>query len=289
MIWLTFALLTCAALLSVLLPLALHGGGKGGRNSTRELDEGSPGEIDAALEVGTICPNQAVAFPVDIRRPLSRGGDKERQQRISSGLPRTIAALFASAFIPTLSLAVYLQIGNHAAVDRPLVARLASLPGHADANKRIAEIEAYLRKHPNDGNAYEAIAPFYLREHRGREGVHALEEALRLLGRSAGRLAALGEAKVIADNGVVGSEARNDFEATLAIDSGDVTSRYYLGLAAAQVGDNRKASAIWSRLLIEAPAEAKWIGQVKEHLDELREPAQQSINEVADRPLRTRR
>ena len=94
---------------------------------------------------------------------------------------------------------------------------------------------------------------------------------MRLLGPSAGRLAALGEAKVIAAEGVVTEDDRADFELARAQDGGVATSRYYVGLAAAQSEDTREAVIIWSRLIADAPPDAPWIDRVREQLQELRD------------------
>lgn len=231
MIWLVFAILTCTAVLSVVLPLAVHGEN---RTSTHQKH----GEYDRAI--------------------AERGG-----------LSRTIAALVTTMLIPALSLSFYLHLGHHGLADQPLANRVSALPGHKDAEKRVAELEGFLRKHPTDGRAYELIASFYLREHRPDSAIHALEEASRLLGPSAERLNALGEAKFFAAQGVVTQEVQDQFEASLKLDPQSATAKYYLGLAAAQSGDVEKATVIWSRLVAEAPAGANWIARLRVQLSEL--------------------
>ncbi len=239
MIWLIIIFLTCIAVLSVLLPLALDRPSFS-QDCREELSyRQSMRQIDRDVDIGLVDRHDARAMKTEIARRLLQ--EKERPQRTSSALPRTFAALASTLLIPGVSIPIYMHIGHHGAVDQPLAARIAILPGHKDAEMRVAELEAFLAKHPNDGRAYELIAPFYLRKHQAENAAHALEKAVRLLGPSADRLSALGEARVLAAEGIVTQEARKDFEAAISFDPHDTTSGYYLGLAAAQLGDAGKS------------------------------------------------
>ncbi len=273
MIWLIIIFLTCIAVLSVLLPLALDRASYS-KDCPKELVYGqSRGQIDKDVEIGLLDWNDARAMIAS--RVLYQ--QEKRQLGATSGLPRTFAALTSTVLIPAVSISIYLHIGHHEAVDQPLAARIALLPGHKDSEMRVAELEAFLANHPSDGRAYELIAPFYLGRHQAEDAVHALEKAVRLLGPSADRLSALGEARFLAAEGIVTDEARKDFEAVISFDPHDTTSRYYLGLAAAQRGDAAKAAEMWSRLLADAPTGANWLARLRDQLAELESPREKPI------------
>ena len=100
--------------------------------------------------------------------------------------------------------------------------------------------------------------------------IAAYSEALRLLGSSAARRAALGEARVVVARGVVTPEAKADFDAALALNPSEPEAQYYLGVAAAQAGDNEKAIEIFSKMVADAPPGAAYLKAVNAQLAMLR-------------------
>jgi cytochrome c-type biogenesis protein CcmH len=127
-----------------------------------------------------------------------------------------------------------------------------------------------LREHPEDGRGFEVVAPYYLRAGRGEEAIDAYSRALKLLGATAERHAALGQARMIVAEGKVTAEAKKDFEAALALDPADVMASYYLGVGAAQAGEKDKAIEIFGKLEAEAPADAAYLSSVRRQLATLR-------------------
>jgi cytochrome c-type biogenesis protein CcmH len=81
----------------------------------------------------------------------------------------------------------------------------------------------------------------------------AYSEALRLLGPTPERHTHLGEAFVLAANGVVTDEAIKQFEAALAGDPEAKKPRFFLGLAAEQKNDFAGAQKYWTKLAEEEP------------------------------------
>jgi cytochrome c-type biogenesis protein CcmH len=122
----------------------------------------------------------------------------------------------------------------------------------------IAQVEGHLARNPNDGRGWEVIAPVYTRLGRFEDALKARRNALRLNGETAQRSAALGEALVLAANGVVTAEAKAAFERAVALDGSDVQARYFLGLAAEQEGNPAQAAEVWRGLLAAAPPDAPW-------------------------------
>ncbi|HEY5608021.1 MAG TPA: tetratricopeptide repeat protein, partial [Alphaproteobacteria bacterium] len=87
-----------------------------------------------------------------------------------------------------------------------------------------------------------------------------------LLGANADREADLGEALTVAANGIVTAEANEAFVRALRLNPDDFRARYFLGLAAEQDGRPQDAAEVWRKLLTSAPADAAWIGLVRESL-----------------------
>jgi cytochrome c-type biogenesis protein CcmH len=277
MIWLVFALLTGAALLSVLAPLALKGDATDPAAPDISFFKEQIAEIERESAEGRLAGADAEAARVEAARRLLRAQSAQGERPKASRRAATIAALAAILLIPALTLTLYLRLGHSNLPDMPLQARLETAPDRTNLADAVARIEAHLAQHPEDGRGFEVVAPYYLRTGRVAEAEHAYGEALRLLGPTPARHAALGEARVFAAQGAVTQDARREFEAALAQDPAQHMARFYMGLAAAQDGDREKASSIWTKLLADGPSDAPWATRVKALLGRLNEaPATES-------------
>lgn len=267
MIWLVFALLTGAAVMSVLAPLARKARASDPAASDVAFFKEQIREIERESVEGRLAPEDGETAKLEAARRLLRVRSSRNGAAVASRRNATIAALAAIVLIPSLSLFLYSRLGHANMPDAPLQARRA--PPRLDVAGAVARIEAHLAAHPDDGRGFEVLAPVYLSEGRTADAVHAFSEALRLLGATAQRHASLGEARVLLAGGAVSAEARRDFEAALALDPSLRTARYYLGVAAAQTGEREKAVDIWSKLLSEAPPGAPWSERLRVQLEQL--------------------
>ena len=270
MIWIVFALLTGAAVMAVLAPLAARGGARDDRSADIAFFEAQIAEIDRDREDGRLDPADAETARAEAARRLLRASAASQAQTGRSRKATLLAALAAIAFIPTLALSLYHKLGAADLPDMPLTARLDAQPEGADLAGAVARIEQHLRDHPDDGRGWEVVAPYFLRTGRGEEALHAYAEALRLLGATAERHAALGEARMIVADGKTTPAAIRDFEAATALDPSNVMARYYLAVAAAQAGEKEKAIDRFGRLAADAPPDAPWLGAVRAQLAALR-------------------
>ncbi|HEY8214753.1 MAG TPA: c-type cytochrome biogenesis protein CcmI [Methylocystis sp.] len=270
MIWLIFALLTGAAVMAVLAPLAMRGQAENESAADVAFFEEQIVEIERERAEGRLDAVDAEAARTEAARRLLRAEAAPKSRVVSSRNLALASALAAIVAIPAISLTLYARLGNSDMPDMPLTARLESAPDRHDLAGAVARIEQHLREHPEDGRGYEVIAPYLLRTGRGEEALRAYSEALRLLGATPARHAALGEARVVLAQGVVTPEARKDFEAALALDPAAPEARYYLGVAAAQAGDKDKAIEIFSKMVADAPADAAYLKAVNAQLAILR-------------------
>ena len=273
--WLIFAVLTGVAVLSVLWPLV--------RGAARTL----PPRDRRRLLQGSAARRSTATPPRDLS--LRRTPKAQRPKRPAAFSPAADAAPTAAAapagragvyaviaaalFAPAAALGFYAYLGHPDLPDLPLSARLKEPPGRMDLMAAIAKIEAHLAQDPNDGRGYEVLAPVYLRLGRYDDAVKASEAALRLNGDTPERQARFGEALVAAASGEVTPQARQAFDAAIAKDPALPLARFYLGLAAAQNGDEARAKDIWETLLKDAPAVRPWIATVRQQLAALSSPA----------------
>jgi cytochrome c-type biogenesis protein CcmH len=264
-LWFALALMTAAAVLAVLWPLARRG---------RELRSGSDvavyrdqlEEIERDRAAGLIADSEAAGAKVEVSRRLIAAADAPAASPGNAAAVtrrRRAVAVAALVALPLGAVGIYLALGSPLLPDQPLTARLVEARANQSMESLIAQVEAHLAQRPDDGRGWEVIAPIYLRLGRFDDAVRARRNALRLNGDSAERQAALGEALVFGANGVVTAEAKSAFEKAVALDAAHVQARYFLGLAAEQDGDRARAAATWRALIETAPPDAPWVDFVR--------------------------
>ncbi len=269
MIWVAFALMTAVAVLAVLWPLR-----RGGRVQDSDSDlavyRDQLTEIERDRAADRIGEREAEAARIEVSRRLLGAADKGSAEARSAAAPvvwrRRAAGLAAMTLLPFGALGLYLWLGSPDLPGEPLQARRDMPPGHGSFAALMTQVEAHLQRNPEEGRGWEVLAPVYLRLGRIDDAVTARRNALRLLGATAVREADLGEALVAQANGVVTQEARASFERALALDTGDVKARFFIGLAAEQDGRRQEATGIWRDLIAQAPPGASWVEYVQTEL-----------------------
>jgi cytochrome c-type biogenesis protein CcmH len=267
MLWLMFALLTAAAVISVLWPLAKPPRKAGRREIGVALYKAQLAEIERDEAQSLVAPEDAQGAKAEAARRLMAAADTPVEPAPAASPKRIrLVSMVVLIFVPVLSLSLYATIGHPELPDAPLAARLETAPARMDLAAAVAKIEAHLAQHPDDGRGYEVLAPVYLRMGRAGDAVRAAREALRLLGPTAERHALYGETLVSAANGAVTAEAKQSFEAAAAKDPVAAKPRFFLGLAAEQEGDKARARDIWGKLVAEAPQDAPWAQVLRERI-----------------------
>jgi cytochrome c-type biogenesis protein CcmH len=266
-LWFGLALMTVAAILAVLWPLARRPGRlRSGSDVAVYRDQLE--EIERDRAAGLIADQEAAGAQVEVSRRLIAAADAEPASpgdAASATWRRRAVALVALVVLPLGAAGAYLALGSPWLADQPLASRLAA-GGSQSVDSLIARVEAHLERNPEDGRGWEVIAPVYLRLARFDDAVRARRNALRLNGKTAERESALGEALVFAANGVVTAEAKAAFQQAVALDASDVQARYFLGLAAEQDGNRAQAAATYRALIEAAPPDAPWIDFMRQAL-----------------------
>jgi cytochrome c-type biogenesis protein CcmH len=280
MIWIVFSVLAVAAALSVLVPLS---------RSAREQRETSAydvevykaqlGEVDRDLDRGLISEEAAEAARTEIaRRLIAAGGAQEEtpdapatgagpQPHARIGL--RVAQALALVAVPLGTIGLYSVIGSPDIPDQPLQARLQEPVQSRSLPDLVARVEQRLAEEPSDGRGWDVIAPAYMRLGRAEDAAAAYAAAIRILGSTVRRETDRGEALVIANNGIVGAEARAAFERAVALDERAIKPRFFLALALTQENRKDEAIAAWQALLDEAEGGEPWIEAVRMELAKL--------------------
>jgi len=265
--WLILALMTGAAVLAVIWPLALTG--KDGRSgSDVEVYRDQLDELERDAAAGLIGKKEAEAARVEVARRLLAATDAAKTASVVSPMStawyRRMVALVALLLLPAGAVGLYIQLGS------PEFASETRIGPHgtegdqqASIEGLVAKVEARLQSNPQDGHGWEVLGPVYMQLGRYTDSVNAWRNTTALLGETADRQANLGEALVAEANGLVTAEAKSAFVRAVILDKTTVSARYYLGTAAEQDGNRAEAAKIWRELIAEAPAGAHWVSDVR--------------------------
>jgi cytochrome c-type biogenesis protein CcmH len=266
LLWITFALMTAAALAAVLLPLARA-------DPPTEPDAGALAvyrqqleEIEDDRARGLVDDGEAAGARVEVSRRLLASADRLDTRPAPPPLAearRATVALATAAAIPLLTLTLYLAQGSPGLPSFPASAR-AHLPlQQAEIGELVAKVEARLREHPEDGDGWDVIAPVYYKLERFRDAANAYANAARLKGETVRRLAGLAESAVLAADGIVTEEARAAYDKILKLEPGRPEPRFWLALAKEQDGKLESAIADYRALLADSAADAPWRAAVE--------------------------
>jgi cytochrome c-type biogenesis protein CcmH len=264
-LWFVLALMTAAAIFAVLWPLGRRSPRAGGSDVAVYRDQLE--EIGRDRAAGLIGAPEAEAARIEVSRRLIAAADAaQAAPQGGAAWRRRAVALAALILLPVGTAGLYLGLGSPQLASGPQIARSDGAAEQRPLTELVAQVEAVLEKSPEDGRGWELLAPVYMRLNRYDDAVQARRNAVRLLGATAEREADLGEALTGVANGIVTAEAKSAFERALALDANDFKASYFVGLAAEQDGRQAEAADLWRKLLASAPAEAPWIGFVRESL-----------------------
>jgi cytochrome c-type biogenesis protein CcmH len=267
-LWLVFALMTAAAIFAVLWPLSRGSVKRGGSDVAVYRDQLD--EIGRDGAAGLIGEAEAEAARVEVSRRLIAAADAEAAIAPAiSASPlwrRRTIALIGLVLLPAGAAVLYLMLGSPHIPGAPLAERARAPQEGRSIEELVAQVERRAAENPNDGRAWEVLAPVYMRLGRFEDSARAWLNAIRLEGATASRQTDYGEALAAAANGVITVDAKAAFDRALVLDKDDVKTRFYLGLAADQDGKRAEAEKIWRDLLANAPPDAPWAPMVRQQL-----------------------
>ena len=272
MLWIVFAAMSAAAVGLVLRPLLVVRESEPGRGEHEvAVYRDQLRELERDRARALISNSEAESARAEIARRLIAASDQSSARKSgTSQAQRALAAMVTVIAIPAISLGLYFWQGSPDLPVQPFSARQSVPVENADLATLVGRVERHLQEQPNDAAGWDAVGPAYMRLRRYGDAVDAFARAIRLGGKTARRLSALGEARMFSAQGMIDVGAREAFEQAAELDPTLPSPRYYLGLAAAQDGDVERADEIWSALLAVSPPNAPWAQEVKSQLARLR-------------------
>lgn len=223
-------------------------------------------EVERDRERGLIGVAEAAAAKTEISRRILKAGQPTDVARKSLRGRAMVFAVLAVLVIAGLSFGLYARLGSPTMPDLPLAERKQEAPERMTPEELIARLDDALAKHPDDVKGWDVAGPVYMRVGRTDDAIAAFRKAIALGGADVRRDAGLGEALVVAANGVVTSEARALFEAATKLDPQMPTPKMYLALALSQDGKLEESAAAWRAIIAAGRGYEPWVKVAKREL-----------------------
>ncbi|MCB1449054.1 MAG: c-type cytochrome biogenesis protein CcmI [Nitratireductor sp.] len=289
--WITAALLALLAMASVVFPLLRKRGEAGSLFAyDRELYKARLKEIDTDLELGRIAAAEAEAARAEEGRKLLALSDTKETRSNVGKRERWSLVAAAAVFVPLASTVFYLQTGNPAMPDMSIASRLNQDPTGQSIEQLLGRAEAQLAKNPDDVKGWSVVAPVYMRLGRVEDAVLAYRNAVRLNPGDVDLKTSLGEAMVVAEQGIVTEDAKHWFTEAIKQRPNDPKARFFLAIALGQEGKLQEAADAWRGLIGEAPQDAPWLPVAKAQLGQVMAqlsgagPTKQDVEAAAEMP-----
>ena len=274
MLWMILTLMVALAAVGLAIPLVRrHDAARTARGSVAEVLKGQLGEIEAQAAAGALPPDEAESLKADVkRRVLAEGRETEAPARPLSERTLLILARGLVAVVVLAATGLYLKIGQPAAGGPAAPEATAALPpGHpnGEVTAMIGQLEARMKKAPNDAEGWRMLGWSYLQVGRNADAATAYGRAVALDPHNGEYLSAQGEATVLASQGQVTPAAEAIFRKAVSLDAGDPRARYYLAVGKDQKGDAKGAMDDWIALLKSAPPDAPWAPEVRAFVEKV--------------------
>lgn len=281
LLWLGFAVMTATVVWALLRPFGRRPRVEGQARDV-ELYRDQLAEVSRDLERGVIAPAEAEAARIEVSRRLLAAAEVADREGVAPRRSSRFLAVLVMLVVPLLSLGLYLDLGSPDLPDVPFAPRVAGPADELSLDALVLKVEQHLKSQPADLRGWEVLAPAYIRQGNFSAAANAWSRAILLGGETAARLAARGEAEVLAANGVVTPAARDDFARAVEKDAHEPRAQFYLGIADVQNNRKDEAAKRWKKLLASAPKDAPWRASVEAELAGLKNLAPGPTAEQAD-------
>jgi cytochrome c-type biogenesis protein CcmH len=237
-------------------------------------------DVDVQLATGSIQPAEAEGLRNEVRRRLLAAGhiptelDRTLGQKSLSGVALGLAGLVAIA-----AAALYASMGQPDLALGPTPAATAAggpapaapattPPAAAEVAQLISGLEAKMQATPDDPEGWRMLGWSYFQTGRYGDAAKAYARAIAINPAGAGYQSAYGEALVQEAGGQVTPAAATAFEKAASEDGADARARYFLGVRKAEQGDRKGAIEDWLKLLADSPADAPWLPQLRQVIEQ---------------------
>jgi len=261
--WLIAGILTLAAAVVLAAPLFDTRKFKGEDAYALAVYRDQLSELARDEQRGLLSADQARSAQVEIeRRILALDEGKKFQPARPPGHRLTLAM---AVILPLVGFGFYLLLGSPHLPSQSATERLAQ--ERQRTTPELQALEAKVAASPSDPQGWIDLARAYAELDRAKDAVGAFAKAMALGRTDIDILRQYAHAAILAQQGMVAADAQNALRRVLALDSTDVTARFFLALAKAQADDIEGALTDWLALERDLPAQAPLRQALAENID----------------------
>jgi cytochrome c-type biogenesis protein CcmH len=270
MVWLLFAVLSLGIVALLVVPF-LKASGDARRRADYDIVvyRSQLAEIDQEIEEGTLTPEQADAARAEVHRRMLAAEDAETKRPLGrlfgdNRTLRIVTAVAIAVVVPAGAFALYVYLGHPDLPGKPYLWRIHNDPEFATAaTADVMALEA--QAHPT-ADGFVRLGRTYFGARQYEQAAAAYRRAISLGANDAVSWSEFGEAVTMTNDGAVVPEAMSAFFTAYSQQPQSERSRFYLGLAEAQIGNIRQAVAIWRDLEKTSDPEARYLPMLREHI-----------------------
>ena len=271
MLWSVFAVLAIVVLASLIIPLLK--GPSVETPSRADYDiavyRDQLTEIDQESARGILTEVQADSARAEVHRRMLVAGDAElkspsRRVRMPDRRSRLVAVLGIAIILPAGAGVMYGALGSPDCLARSYAWRL-NHDAELVASTTADLLATQLQQDPTPAG-YRRLAQMYFNSRDYEHAASADRRAIALGSKDSVTWSELGEAIAMSNGGAVVPEALQAFTNAIALDSRSERSRFYIGLAEAQIGNVKQAVAIWRDLERDSNPDAQWLPMLRGHI-----------------------
>ncbi|KAF0118863.1 MAG: cytochrome c-type bioproteinis protein CcmH [Rhodospirillaceae bacterium] len=237
-------------------------------------------EVERDVARGLLTAEQAAGTRIEIQRRMLRVSEAPPVLKAAaSGGHRWLAGV-VGVFVPVGTIGLYLTLGAPNLPDQPVAV------GGAEARNvehLVDELTRRMEANPERVEGWLLLARSQQQLERYALAARSFRMAIERGADGGDILASYGEMLVQSRNGQVPPEAAEAFHRAFRADPKDPRAAFYLGLAAWQGGDSRRALALWRGLEERSPPQAPWLETLHRHMTAVVEQA--GLNPTAIAPL----
>lgn len=187
---------------------------------------------------------------------------KKASQQKPSKLPLIAVALF----IPVLAIAMYLQLGNQAAISESSVVINPQNPDKPAMSmaKAVEILEGKLKEQPDNMEGWVMLGRSYMVLNRPADAVSAFEKAVAIDDTEPSVLLQLADALGTSNGGKLTGRPAQLIDQALQKDPANLMGLWLAGMAAKQGGDNSKAIDYWNKVLARLDPKSEEHAEVQE-------------------------
>jgi cytochrome c-type biogenesis protein CcmH len=215
-------------------------------------------ELKADLAAGELDAGQYEAARHEIEKRLAEDVPAAAEQPALGAAGSRWVGYALVATLPLAALALYLALGNPAAVD----ARHTTEQGGPDMDGMLSGLEEKLKQNPGNADGWIMLGRSYAALERYPEAVRAYAQAAALQPGNARLLGDYAEALALSRGGNLQGKPLELVEEALKLDPKNEKGLELAGISAYQREDYAQAAAYWRRLLKVMPGDTPYAKEI---------------------------